>query len=74
MGRREDPALERMETRLVRLAQADEELGLLLFRLGQISRRAPSLHMLVDAACSNAARALAQVREEFEDTRAERAR
>jgi len=73
MGRPESRELERVETRLVRLAAADEELDLLLFRLGQISRRAPYLETLVDAACANAARAMAQVREEFEDTRAERA-
>lgn len=47
-------------------------MNLLTFRLGQISRRAPFLRELIDAACADALEALALVREEFEDTRDER--
>jgi hypothetical protein len=72
MGRTEDKRLRRIETRLVRLREADEALSLLTFRLGQIAGRAPYLRELIGAASADALEALALVREEFDDTQRER--
>ena len=72
MGRTEDARIEELETILARMMIARRELEIAMFKVGQMKDRAPFVDRLGDSACGAIALALAQIVEQWEETKAKR--
>jgi len=72
VGTTEDPVKTRLETRLIRLRLAAQELETVRQRFEQIKRRVPGLKTIASGGLDNLSEALKQIDAEFEETRQER--